>query len=173
MAWTILSATQKVCYHYLCSSHNTKIWLLSKVVLVQKARDKSINHLIETMADVYSFVQEGESLKKTQSHKQILLHIVQQTVECGYFIRDYARNNNFGMFFVWIVSDHGISRYHSLLGTWVLKNLISDVDDKIKQYETKFGELKLAFQGHAAIHTKITVLCVLNEVESIGEQVGA
>jgi len=75
--------------------------------------------------------------------------------------------------FVWIVSDRGISRYHSLLGTRVLKNLISDVDDKIKQYETKFGELKSAFQGHAAIHTEITVLRVLNEVESIGEQVGA
>jgi hypothetical protein len=75
--------------------------------------------------------------------------------------------------FVWIVSDCGISRYHSLLGTQILKNLISDVDDKIKQYETKFGELKSAFQGHAAIHTEITVLRVLNEVESIGEQVGA
>jgi hypothetical protein len=97
MAWTILSAAQKVCHRYLCSSYNYKI--LSKVVLAQMARDESINHLIETMADVYSFVQEAESLKKIELHNQILLHMAQQTVECGYFIRDYARNKNFGMFF--------------------------------------------------------------------------
>ena len=111
MAWTILSAAQKVCHRYLRSSYNSKIRLLSKVVLAQRARDESINHLIETMADVYSFVQEAESLKKIESHKQILLHMAQQTVECGYFIRDYARNKNFGMFFCL----HRIKPWHFMI----------------------------------------------------------
>jgi hypothetical protein len=74
-------------------------------------RDESVNHLVETMADAYSFVQEAESLKEIASHKQILLRMAQQTVECGYFIRDYARNKIFGMLFCL----HRIRPWHSMI----------------------------------------------------------
>jgi len=57
-----------------------------------------------------------------------------------------------------------------ILGTRILKNILSDVDDTIKQYETKFGELKSAFQGRAVLRTEITVLRVLDQVENIGKR---
>jgi hypothetical protein len=57
-----------------------------------------------------------------------------------------------------------------LLGMRILKNILSDVDDTIKQYETKFGELKSALQGRAVLRTEITVLRVLDQVENIGKQ---
>jgi hypothetical protein len=44
-----------------------------KTVLAQIARNDSVNHLIETMADIYSFVHEAEPLKKFASQKQILV----------------------------------------------------------------------------------------------------
>jgi hypothetical protein len=50
------------------------------------------------MVDVYSFVDEAEPLKKFETQKRILVQMAQQTMECGYFIRDYARNKNFGIF---------------------------------------------------------------------------
>ena len=61
----------------------------------QKERDKAIDHLVEVMNDVYSFVQEAEPLKNIISHKQIVAVISQQTIECAYFIRDYSINENF------------------------------------------------------------------------------
>jgi hypothetical protein len=70
-----------------------------KVVLAQIARDDSVNHLVETIADAYSFVREAEPLKEFKSQKRILVQMAQQTMECGYFIRDYAKNKNFGIFF--------------------------------------------------------------------------
>lgn len=47
------------------------------------------------MSDVYSFVHEADPLKNIESQKQILALMAQQTTECAYFIRDYAKNKNF------------------------------------------------------------------------------
>jgi hypothetical protein len=69
-----------------------------QVIIAQVARDDRITHLVETMVDVYSFVDEAEPLKENDTQKRILVQMAQQTMECGYFIRDYARNKNFGIF---------------------------------------------------------------------------
>jgi hypothetical protein len=46
---------------------------------------------------------------------------------------------------------------------------MSDTDSRIKQYEAKFQELKLAFQGRAVLQTELTVLRILDSVDHIGE----
>ena len=60
-------------------------------------RDDSIIRLVKTIDDVYSFVEEAEPMKKIKSLSQILEFMAQQTVECAYFIRDYAMNKDFCM----------------------------------------------------------------------------
>jgi hypothetical protein len=54
-------------------------------------------------------------------------------------------------------------------GKRTAKNLVSDVDSKVKQYEESFNKLKLELQQHAVIYTEITVLRVLTVVGEIGE----
>jgi hypothetical protein len=56
-----------------------------------------------------------------------------------------------------------------MAGKRTVKNLISDTNSRIKEYEAKFNELKLAFQGRAILRNKITVLLILDNVETIGE----
>jgi hypothetical protein len=63
-------------------------------VLAQKARDEAIDHLVEVMNDAYSFVNEAAALKEIESHKQIIMVLTQQTIDCAYFIRDYAINKS-------------------------------------------------------------------------------
>jgi hypothetical protein len=48
-----------------------------------------------------------------------------------------------------------------------MKNLVSDVDNKMRQYEDKFKELESAFQERAVLQTGITVLRILDNVENI------
>ena len=67
-----------------------------KAVLAQKERDDNICRLLETMSDGYAFVLEAKPVEEMESHKPILASIAQQTVECAYFIREYAANQNFG-----------------------------------------------------------------------------
>jgi hypothetical protein len=58
----------------------------------------------------------------------------------------------------------------SLPGKRALNNsLTSTIDSKIKQYEDKFKELKLAFQDHAILQTGITVSRIMGDLESLGE----
>jgi hypothetical protein len=75
--------------------HSRYLCVCVKVFLAQKFRDESIGRLVETMNDTYEFVHEVEPLKKVESHKEIIVHIMQQTTECGYFVRDYSKNKDF------------------------------------------------------------------------------
>jgi hypothetical protein len=47
------------------------------------------------------------------------------------------------------------------------KNLVSDVDSKVKQYEAKFRELKSALQASGVVHTEITVLRILDVMNNL------
>jgi hypothetical protein len=49
------------------------------------------------MNEVYAFVHETEPLQKIKSHEKIVLLMAKQTIECAYFIRDYAKNKSFCM----------------------------------------------------------------------------
>ena len=56
-----------------------------------------------------------------------------------------------------------------LPGERTLKNsFMSDVDIKIKQYEDKFKELKIAFQDRVILQTGITISRIFDNVESLG-----
>jgi hypothetical protein len=46
---------------------------------------------------------------------------------------------------------------------------MSTVDSKIKQYEDKFKELKLAFQDYTILQTGITVSRMMGDLENLGE----
>ncbi|KIM88434.1 hypothetical protein PILCRDRAFT_3429 [Piloderma croceum F 1598] len=128
ITWSIISATHQI-------------------VLVQKERDKAIDHLVAVMNDVYSFVQEAEPLKNITSHRQIVADISQQTIECAYFIHDYSIKKR------------------------TARNFMSDTDSKVQQYEAKFSELKLAFQGRAILQTEITVIRIMDTVENNTEEI--
>ncbi|KIM85063.1 hypothetical protein PILCRDRAFT_817902, partial [Piloderma croceum F 1598] len=118
-----------------------------KTIIAQADRDDCMVHLVQVMDDVYSFVKEAEPMKKIESHRRIVALMAQQTTECAYFIRDYAMNKSF----------------------WkrALKNsFMSDVDSKIKQYEDRLKELKMAFQDRAILQTGITVSRMMDTLQS-------
>jgi hypothetical protein len=48
---------------------------------------------------------------------------------------------------------------------------MNDVDSKIKQYEDKLKELKMAFQDRAILQTGITVSRIMDNLESLSELV--
>jgi hypothetical protein len=54
-------------------------------------------------------------------------------------------------------------------GKRMAKNLVSDVDSKVKQFQDTFSSLRSALQQQADIYTEITVLRVLDVVGEIGE----
>ncbi|KAF7340415.1 WD40 repeat-like protein [Mycena venus] len=56
----------------------------------QQNMDDNVLELVETMAEVYSFVDDVGSLEKVKRLKAVVVEITKQTVECAIFIREYT-----------------------------------------------------------------------------------
>jgi hypothetical protein len=57
----------------------------------QQERDAKLLSLVQTMIEVYSFVDDVESLSQKISRlEDVVLEITTQTVECSIFIREYT-----------------------------------------------------------------------------------
>jgi hypothetical protein len=92
--------------------------------------------------------------------------MAQQTTECAYFIRDYAKKG-FCMLAYTVIQRN----LTFLLGKRAVENTFSQtVDTKIQDYESKFKNLKDAFQGRAVLETEIIVSRMLGTVTSLGKQ---
>ena len=63
------------------------------MVQAQQARDMKILDLVRAMENTYSFVVSAEELKSLPVLQDIMEEILKQTIECGYFIQNYARRS--------------------------------------------------------------------------------
>ena len=63
------------------------------MVQAQQARDQQILGLLTAMEDTYSFVVSTDELNDHPVLQDIVKQILMQTIECGYFIREYMRCN--------------------------------------------------------------------------------
>lgn len=50
-----------------------------------------------------------------------------------------------------------------------MKHLISNADNQIQEYKTKFTDLQAAFDSHAILDVEISVLRILDNVEDLSE----
>jgi hypothetical protein len=112
-----------------------------------------------TMNDAYTFVKDAE-LRDIEANNQILTSMLKLTVECGYFIRSYATRSS------GILAPPLPKLISSSLA--VLRNAFSQADTAILEYMKQFDALKTAIRDQAVLHTEITVLRFVGEVESLG-----
>ena len=71
--------------------------VVMKIMSAQMDRDDRIHKLFATMNSFYDIVSDLEKRPEMRHTLQDLLQrIAQQTIECFYFIRDYAKTKGFG-----------------------------------------------------------------------------
>jgi hypothetical protein len=63
------------------------------MVQAQQAQDLKILDLVKAMEKTYSFAVSVGELKNSSILQDIILLILKQTIECGYFIQNYTRHN--------------------------------------------------------------------------------
>jgi len=68
--------------------------MYSQKIIDQKNRDDAVCSLLSKMNEVYLTLTEAE-LQDIKSMKGVVERICQQTLECSYFIREYAQNDKF------------------------------------------------------------------------------
>jgi hypothetical protein len=137
-------------------------------ILAQIDRDNRIHQLVEVIDDAYSFVKDADLVKEIESQHKILAVMAQQTTTAPISsIKGFCRSGP-------AIDQAGNSPL--LSGKCTIKKTFSSADDKIKAYEDKFKELKMAFHDRAILHTEISVLRtgitvsrILGTVESLGK----
>jgi hypothetical protein len=63
------------------------------MVEAQQAQDSKVLQLVKAMERTYSIVKSTDELKNYSVLQDIMVQILKQTIECGYFIKQYARDN--------------------------------------------------------------------------------
>ncbi|ETW77103.1 hypothetical protein HETIRDRAFT_454495 [Heterobasidion irregulare TC 32-1] len=124
-----------------------------KIMNDQMDRDDRIQKLFVTMNSFYDIVSDLENRPETRLTLQDLpQRIAQQTIECFYFIRDYAKTEGF------------VKR--------IGQQLFSTKNVMIDTYCTVFVKFKEEFYGRVAVQTlntvnktKIVVTYILDDVE--------
>ncbi|KAI0309826.1 hypothetical protein OF83DRAFT_1071430, partial [Amylostereum chailletii] len=130
---------------------------IAEALCDQINRDEKIRVLLDVIRDVYSFVKDAEPLNNwkdtiDKSQQKILSTIAKQTVDCAYFIRDYAQDASF-------------------VKRTARSAIASKTDAQIEEYQTKFRELQTAFQQRAILNTDIIVHRVLDRVGHIAKNI--
>jgi hemerythrin superfamily protein len=60
----------------------------------QAELDKAIVDLTETMNDVFDIITAADEDRRNE-RTSIIMRTIQQTTECGWFIRDYIKTDSF------------------------------------------------------------------------------
>ena len=65
----------------------------------QHITDNKLLSLVNTMAETFSFTNNLEDIPKMKILEKVIARILQQTAECAFFVREYARRHFIGMLF--------------------------------------------------------------------------
>ncbi|KAF8169568.1 hypothetical protein K438DRAFT_1855195, partial [Mycena galopus ATCC 62051] len=117
IAWTVLTSVYKAAKQ-------------------QQETDEKLLKLVDTMADVHSFVEDTSFLEELQSKinsvEDKTLAIVKQTAECAYFIQHYVQKGFWS---------------RALRETW------THADQRIDELSTKLSDLKDALEGRLVVQS--------------------
>ena len=121
--------------------------------------------LVETMSDTFALVQKHNNLH--QSKSQIILQMVQQTTECGWFIHNYTKIQQFCQSYYFLACSFV---YQAHIGKRTVTNAITDSSAKVDQFKAKFAELQAAFIAENIVQVELEVLRVAEDVTSLKEK---
>ena len=134
------------------------------MVLAQQARDSKIQGLVKEMGKTYSFTVSVDELKNYPVLQDIIVLMLEQTIECGYFIQEYTRSNFGGML---VYSRFDGSMIDGQLERAIVNSIKDDVDSQITKFCTVFVNLRKDFDSRALVHVALVVSRTASSVEAI------
>jgi hypothetical protein len=121
--------------------------------------------LVQTIADVYSFAEDIESLsEKIMRFEKIISALVKQTEECALFIREYTGHGFCGRY----IRNRTFVSLIKFTGR-LLTNIDSEYSDKIEHFVTAFVKLGEYLDRGTAVQIMFVSTKALTVVEEVGE----
>ncbi|KAI0028756.1 WD40 repeat-like protein [Vararia minispora EC-137] len=112
--------------------------IVTSVIVDQRNRDDAIKDLVDEMTSAYALVNGHSRISNPdEARKKLLKDLAKQTVECAYFIRDYASIKSF----------------------WkrAAKNALpgSDIKGDVDKYKSVFIALRRRLTEHGGLETEV------------------
>jgi len=136
------------------------------MIIDQTTRDDSIHALLSKMNEVYTFLNQ-QDLQDITFMKTVVERMSQQTLECSYFIRGYAQNKSFCE----LIRYSGIcmNQLISAEGMRLMKNFISETNERVKDYNEVFDKLLQDFRDRAVRDTLVVVHRIWEGMKSLDD----
>ncbi|KDQ18542.1 hypothetical protein BOTBODRAFT_74046, partial [Botryobasidium botryosum FD-172 SS1] len=112
----------------------------------QLDRDDKVVRLIARIRDLYATVRALDGVEKVAELESIIEAILQQTIECVLFIREYVGSG---------------------FGKRVLHQTVSSTNAKIKEFEDALRDLETSFRNRSLVHIALVTTRVSNRVEKM------
>ncbi|OAX41280.1 hypothetical protein K503DRAFT_520463 [Rhizopogon vinicolor AM-OR11-026] len=122
-----------------------------EVIRRQHARDDSIRKLASIMCDTYNLVSDAKDLCRFQDQQKTVTLLARQTIECAYFIRDYA--------------------LHKSGSKNCITNVFSNIDATILTYETAFSAIMAALEQKVVLNTQLAVCHIHDALKDLAVKV--
>jgi hypothetical protein len=106
------------------------------------------------MEDTYSFVASADELKNHSDLQDIVKRILKQTIECGYFIQEYARRNFGGKQQLYRWCNEKCTQYRA---GRAITQVFSGMDDQITAFCAAFNRLKQNFDSRVNLDTALVL----------------
>lgn len=126
-------------------------------------RDQNISGLVTAMEDTYVFVSAADELKKSEALQITVEQILKQTIECGFFIQDYARTSFGGL-----CSQSSIARWSSLRNAVrAVTQSVSGIDVLIAKFCFEFSRLRSNFDSGVSVDTGLVLSRAAKTIDMI------
>ena len=135
------------------------------MVLAQQARDSKIQGLVKEMGKTYSFTVSMDELKNYPVLQDIIVLMLEQTIECGYFIQEYTRSNFGGMLLVNSSIDG--SMIDGRPERAIVNSIKDNVDNQKTKFCTVFANLRKDFDSRSLVHVALVVSRMASSVKAI------
>jgi len=121
------------------------------------------------MCESYDLVSDAADLRRFRDQEETITLLARQTIECAYFIRDYAFHKSGCKL-------SRIARFNSQINCCssakhCITNLFSTVDATISNYEIVFRNIRTTLEQKVVIKTQLVVWRVHDALKDIGESI--
>ena len=139
-----------------------------KVFTSQIDRDERIMSLVHSMNDAYAVIPGAEDLRRLKSENinTCIDAMLKQTIECGYFIKEYS-SSSFGTDPYSICGVFTDYSYDFAGGKAIKAAFLSSTDKKIALFKDKFMQYKQDLQLATSLHTGIAVYRIVDDIQSV------
>ena len=106
------------------------------------------------MEDTYSFVASADELKNHSDLQDIVKRILKQTIQCGYFIQQYAQRNFGGKQELYKWCNEKFIQYQA---GRAITQVFAGMDDQIAAFCAAFNLLRQNFDSRVNLDTALVL----------------